>query len=59
MKATKDPTETWHPFLYLLTEDDFLFISQQWPKEWISPPSGVAGIEKGTRTSGKDAKVEI
>jgi len=39
----KDPTKTWHPFPYLVTEYYVLMIVQNWPKEWMTPPSGAIG----------------
>jgi len=62
VKAMKDPTRTWHPFPYLVTEDDLFTVVQQWLEEWMNPPSGAVGTKKGTSqdagTSGKDEEIE-
>lgn len=47
VKATKGPTDTWNPFPYLVNEDNFLVVVQQWPEEWMTPLGGLVGTKKG------------
>lgn len=43
VKVRKDPMETWHPLPYLVMEYDRLAVVQDWPEEWMTPPSGMVG----------------
>lgn len=62
VKERKDRTRTWHPFPYLVTEDDLLVVVQCWSEEWMTPPSEDIEIAKGTPQdagpSGKDKDKE-